>query len=383
MTPLPSPVLAELAAKLQSHLSTTPYACSFLTQLTGGTTSFVFLGILCEPLTQQGVKDTHVIVKHAAPFASCHTEFLIDDGRAEYEALMLNALRNFSPPGHSSLSVKVPELYLYNEREKLQVIQRIPSTLPLHQTLHTLPAEHARAIGGALGHWISAFHSLPHQSRLTEKLAQNKKARALKHYLTWTQGTQVLDMLEAQVGLCIGEGERRAWEAAKGCAEAKLENECENNNKDMVHGDFWAGNILIPTSPSPSRPIYVIDFEATHLSSLATDLAQFIGDLLERYHIHPSSTVQASTTELIRGFVAGYGEMSEELRWKIAIYVGVHVVNWWSRGPPGRWDVDAATRERGVELVRKGVGWVRGGWEKDRGAFADGPLGVLFENGGS
>jgi hypothetical protein len=70
------------------------------------------------------------------------------------------------------------------------------------------------------------------------------------------------------------------------------------------------------------------------------------------------------------------------MKWATAVGVGVHVVNWWSRGPPGRTDVDAATRRRGVELVRRGVGWVKGAMERDRNVLLNGPLGVLFEGEG-
>lgn len=90
MAPLPPSEFADLAAKLQVLLSSKPYACSSLEQLTGGTTSFVFLGTLSTQLLTSSSKQEYVIVKHAAPFASCHTEFLLDAGRAVRSLLLLN-----------------------------------------------------------------------------------------------------------------------------------------------------------------------------------------------------------------------------------------------------------------------------------------------------
>lgn len=123
--------------------------------------------------------------------------------------------------------------------------------------------------------------------------------------------------------------------------------------------------------------LHVIDFEFSHLSPPSTDLAQFLGSLLELHYISPSP--HPSTLPLLTAFLAGYGPLSEELKWRTAIYVGAYVVNWWSRGPPGRRDKDDETRGRAVELVKRGVGWVRGGWERDERVFAGGPLGVLFK----
>ena len=82
---------------------------------------------------------------------------------------------------------------------------------------------------------------------------------------------------------------------------------------------------------------------------------------------------------MIRGFAGGYGEVLSELRWKVAVYVGLHVMNWWSRGPLGRIDQDEQIRKRGVQLARQGLEWVRAGWEKDGTVFADTLLQSVFE----
>ena len=124
--------------------------------------------------------------------------------------------------------------------------------------------------------------------------------------------------------------------------------------------------------------LHVIDFEFARRACRSTDVGQFIGDLIEQCTVNPA--LQPLAEETIRGFVGGYGEMEDEMRWRTTIYVGVYVVNWWSRGPPGRKDQSDEIRGRAVELVKQGLEWVRAGWSKDAAAFLDTPLQALFES---
>lgn len=135
----------------------------------------------------------------------------------------------------------------------------------------------------------------------------------------------------------------------------------------------------MPTTDKPG--LHIIDFEFSHLASLATDLGQFLGDLCERCYIAAVST--SSIRSLVAGFLAGYGSIGEHLRWEIAIYVGVYVVNWWSRGPPGRVDVSNEARGRGLQLLKQGVKFVRGGLDRDCSMFLDTPVAPLFEEPGA
>ncbi|KAJ4355584.1 uncharacterized protein N0V89_003604 [Didymosphaeria variabile] len=382
MAPLSAPELHQLATNLQAILSTTRYGCTSLTQLTGGTTSFVFLGTLHQPLpaTHHGgnqEQEDSVIIKHAAPFASCHTGFLVDAGRVKYEALMLEALHRFAP-SNQAVAVKTPKLYHYDERERVLGIQYIPDTRSLHECLDRLSKEQAERMGHALGTWLSAFHAwmdTPEQSGLKAQLKQNKKEVELKWKLTWGQGTEVLDRL----GDVVDEEDRRMWDAA--CLTA-WEDLGKEEKKGLVHGDFWAGNILVANTLAAEGStgelhLHIIDFEFSHFASRATDLGQFLGDLCERYYIHASPPF--SILRVIVGFLTGHGPISEELKWRTAVYVGVHMVNWWSRGPPGRKDADESKRERGLGLVRTGVEFVKGGQEQDRRVFLDTPIAPLFE----
>lgn len=442
MAPLSATQLSDLASKLQSLLASTPYACTLLSQLTGGTTSFVFLGTLCQPVLDQGKREDHVILKYAAPFASCHTEFLVEATRAvctfprrspqqsiyflsntldfipqTFEACMLHALEIFTPPPHPTqpgLTIKTPKSYWYDEAEKLQVIQHIPSTAPLSHALRTLNTHQAYTVGHALGHWLRSFHthtSSATSQKLNEEISQNEEVVRLKYKLTWEQGSSALHLLSSYGLLTINEEQSAAWDAAKGRAEEEMQIS-DSTNVGVVHGDFWAGKYVFSSSVSlggllfhfplwtwllraseetsahdasvlvpidmlkDGLDLHVIDFEFAHSACRSTDVGQCIGDLIERCTVSPA--LQPLAEETIRGFVGGYGEMDDEMRWRTTIYVGVYVVNWWSRGPPGRKDQSDEIRGRAVELVKQGLEWVRAGWSKDAAAFLNTPLRILF-----
>lgn len=408
MPPLPDPALTALQNTLYTLLAPTPYACTSLTQLPGGTTSFVYLGVLTTPLILNSsfsaqITETQVIVKHATPFASCHTSFSVDAERIAYEAAMLKALSTFRSTAdgeEGEVRVQVPEAYHYDEAGRVLVMQYIPSTAPLHTALDRLNVLDAEHVGRALGTWLSRFHAWceePEQTSLKTPLQTNKKEEELKWKLTWGQGTDVLDML----GNMLGEDDRAAWDAAKQRAYEEKGGRVQTQ-KSVVHGDFWTGkyvtwlnllskrapqktsshmiltspSILIPspqTASNLTRHLHIIDFEFSHLAPPSTDISSFLGSLLEWHHILPSPP--PSIKLLLSGFLSGYGPLDADVQRRVAIQTGVFVVNWWSRGPDGRVDVDSETRERGRALVGRGVGWVRDAWE---GKAIEGLLDEVF-----
>lgn len=69
---------AILSGVLQ-ELSVTPYACSSLTKLTGGTANFVYRGALTQPLVaQDGSTAGTVIIKHSTNFVAVNRDFPLD-----------------------------------------------------------------------------------------------------------------------------------------------------------------------------------------------------------------------------------------------------------------------------------------------------------------
>lgn len=78
MPPLSKKEQVEILNAISQSLLGTPFACSTLTQLGGGTVSFVYRGILASPL-EDGSKS--VILKKAPNHVAINRDFPLDAGR--------------------------------------------------------------------------------------------------------------------------------------------------------------------------------------------------------------------------------------------------------------------------------------------------------------
>lgn len=90
-------------ARVLQHLSQTPYACSSLTQLSGGSVNFVFRGLLVSPLlptpsTTAATSSQTIIVKFSTDFLALNRDFPLDVSRCVI----------ITPPQHQLLQ---PMLY--------------------------------------------------------------------------------------------------------------------------------------------------------------------------------------------------------------------------------------------------------------------------------
>lgn len=85
MAPLEQAELDKLSTRTKQQLSSTSYACTSLTVLSGGTANFVFRGILAEPLliSRNGTVTTvkSVIIKHSTGFVAVNRDFPLDVSR--------------------------------------------------------------------------------------------------------------------------------------------------------------------------------------------------------------------------------------------------------------------------------------------------------------
>lgn len=97
----------------------------------------------------------------------------------------------------------------------------------------------------------------------------------------------------------------------------------------------------------------------SQLAIPAFDLGQMIAELYELKHFKEYD----AGIWLIEGFVEGYGEMSEEMKWKTIVHAGTHLVCWGSR-------VAGWGTENQVEgVVKVGRDWIVGAWEKNKNTF--------------
>jgi hypothetical protein len=114
----------------------------------------------------------------------------------------------------------------------------------------------------------------------------------------------------------------------------------------------------------------VIDWEFAQYGHRSIDLGQMIGDLIEMNHFNPSNNF----TDLVEGLVKGYGTTGDDMGFRIAIYVGVHMINWHSRHPSPHRDL----LNQAESLMRVATEFVVRAWKKDRIWLEGTVLGCLF-----
>jgi hypothetical protein len=126
-------------------------------------------------------------------------------------------------------------------------------------------------------------------------------------------------------------------------------------------------DILLSDAETPVK-LFVIDWELSHISSVAFDLGQMFAELFELTHF---KDIDAGVW-LIEAFMQGYGNIDDDLAFRTAIHVGVHLICWGSR-------VQAwGTKEQVEEVVGIGRDFVVKGWEKNKDFFDGNALKPLF-----
>ncbi|OQD72107.1 hypothetical protein PENPOL_c001G00212 [Penicillium polonicum] len=358
----------ETRDKIAQQLSPTPFACSSLTRLSGGTANFVYRGTLSS--TGQSV-----VIKHTKDHSASNPDFKIDVTRCHFEEVILQALDGLAIYTNGKITVKTPRLLDFNRETNTQVFEDLPNSIDLKNFLlskvsHDLSESSGRALGSALGSWLRSFHhwtAEEQQIECTKILGGNKVMKDLKF---WVNYTMLLDTIENFPDIL--EGNREIFEKVRDLAAAELEQQSHDDGYGVIHGDFWTGNILLPNVPltdqSPTT-MFIVDWELSQIGSRALDLGQMIAEL---YETKLFKNVDGGVW-IIQGFLEGYGALEDEMAFRTAIHVGVHLVCWGSRVPG--W----GTQKQIEEVVKLGRDLIVHGWRKDKAWFAEGILSCLFK----
>ena len=283
----------------------------------------------------------------------------------------------------------------FNRETNTQVFEDLPNSIDLKNFLlskvsHDLSESSGRALGSALGSWLRSFHhwtAEEQQIETTKILGQNKVMKDLKF---WVNYTMLLDTIGNFPDIL--EGNRDIFEKVRDLAAAELEQQSHDDGYGVIHGDFWTGkygslgsrphepsqvtdvisSILLPNVPltdqSPTT-MFIVDWELSQIGSRALDLGQMIAEL---YETKLFKNVDGGVW-IIQGFLEGYGALEDEMAFRTAIHVGVHLVCWGSRVPG--W----GTHKKIEEVVKLGRDLIVHGWRKDKAWFAEGTLSCLFK----
>ncbi|OJJ50729.1 hypothetical protein ASPZODRAFT_148165 [Penicilliopsis zonata CBS 506.65] len=346
--------------EIAHELTATPFACSSLIKLSGGTANFVYRGVLAEQ------PDKSVVVKHTKDYAASNTALRLDAARCKFEAAIIESLHELPPLSLAGLTVHTPRLLHFSTTTLTQIVEDLPHAVDLKSYLlseqgRTLSQPIAHALGRVLGAWLRSFHTWGKDDApdVAARMQQNMTMKKLKHHVNYGFLLETINNFPHLL-----EGSRNVFTQVTDMAAAELDIH-EGEMYGLIHGDFWTGNILVST---PLTRLFVVDWELVHVGHRALDLGQMIAELYE-------TTLFKDVTAgewIVQGFAEGYGPLSDAMAFRTALHVGTHLVCWGSRVPG--W----GTPKQIEQVVERGRDFILRGWEKDRAWFKTGALGCLF-----
>ncbi|KAI1133268.1 kinase-like domain-containing protein [Nemania abortiva] len=396
MAPLTEAEEQVLAQGLLDQLSRTAYACSAVTKLSGGTANFVYRGDLLQPLpsdTSPAPVNT-VIIKISTAFSAINRDFPLGITRCIFEESMLRALAGFphtitTPTGHTQ--VKAPQTHFFDKETHTQVLEDFPDTTDLTTILQSsdldriLPGSSPESVGRALGSWLRLFHSwasAPAQSTLLAQVGPNQAMRQLKCLVTYDSFIEILERHPETI-----EGYKDTLEDVRAAMKQEFERPIFEGDeaRGFIHGDFWAGNVLLPNGPwheskelsQKLNKLFIIDWENAQFGHRAVDVGGMLADLYERNHFKDV----AASIFVMNGFMDGYGPFSDEFAYRVAIHAGVHLICWYyrrDRNSPLPYPLPKvlAALTLGRDLILKA-------WAKDKKWLQTTVLGPLFAGNSS
>ncbi|KAI9693437.1 MAG: hypothetical protein M1820_009272 [Bogoriella megaspora] len=308
-----------------------------------------------------------VVLKHAESVSGPGWSF--PASRAVDENAVLTVLQSqqdiFDQDG--PVRVQVPTPLAFFQESCVQISKYVPGGEDLRSFLsrETIPTELANQIGKAFGSWAQRYHAWGRSAaaaELRQRLKENNNV-TMKHNLNCGIFEPSLDNFPEL---------SNTFSAAELNDLKAMPPPPPSDRLGIIHGDFWCGNILIPTSLPNPLTLTLLDFELAQVSTPPHDIGQLFAELYLLFHFKHRS--EALT--IIEGFMLAYEDpaLSLDEAFTAAKDFGVHLVTWpWRVG----WWGDVKS-EAMVECAGYGVKCVRAVLDEDVGFFLGGPLGCLF-----
>lgn len=301
-----------------------------------------------------------------------------------FEEAILRALDGLPPYSNADVTVKTPRVLHFDADTDTQILEDLPDSVDLKTFLLSsvssgMSKSSAESLGRALGSWLRSFHdwgSNKDQAGCKATLSKNESMKELKF---WVNYTILIDTIANFPHIL--EKSRHVFEEVRDFAAAELTKQDHDDEYGIIHGDFWTGkyvyhlicvwslelarlltwspSVLIPNvalSSQSETTLFVIDWELSQIGSRALDLGQMIAELYETELFKRSE----AGVWIIEGLLEGYGHMSDEMAFRTAIHVGVHLVCWGSRVPG--W----GSKEQIEEVVKIGNDLIVQGWAKNK-----------------
>ncbi|KAJ5281117.1 Aminoglycoside phosphotransferase [Penicillium angulare] len=349
------------------QLAQTPYACSSLTRLSGGTANFIYRGTL--NTTQESI-----IIKHSKDYVASNPNFKLDTERSYFEESILQALDN-EPYSQNNITVQSPRVLHFIHETNIQIHEDLRDSdslkvFLLERVSKDVSESYSRALGHSLGSWLRSFHAWgvkTQQKEIREIVAKNTAMKQLKFYINYPMLLETVDNFSE----ILGEN-RTVFEQVRDLAATELKNDALDDTHGLIHGDFWTGNVLVSKNPlleQSQTQIFAIDWELVQIGHKSLDLGQMIAEL---YETKLFKGVEHGLW-IIEGFLEGYGPLNDEMAFRTAIHVGVHLVCWGSR--VAGW----GNQNQVEDVVKVGRDLILQAWAKNKSWFEQDPMGCLFK----
>ncbi|KAF5258456.1 hypothetical protein FOXYS1_10964, partial [Fusarium oxysporum] len=200
---------------LLQQLKDTPFACSSLTRLSGGSANYVYRGILLDviPTGDEFWNVKSVIVKYSLGHIPGNAGFKLDLSRCSVENIVLEYM---SQPSLLTMKVKVPVTYFLdrNAHRGIAIQQDFRHSTDIASIIRSAELSNlwmrskALSTSQEVGHWLRCFHewaSEPQQVDFRSKIGRNVPMQRLKHKVTYGTFIDILknfpDILQKNIGV--------------------------------------------------------------------------------------------------------------------------------------------------------------------------------------
>ncbi|KAF2724120.1 kinase-like protein [Polychaeton citri CBS 116435] len=286
-----------------------------------------------------------IIVKHAEPYAARAKQWEMDPNRMDFE---YNALQFYSTPTmHGDGSARSPKVLNYDQQHRVLIMEDA-GTLPSVKGWFTsdVDVNSAAAVGSKLGNFLANLHNLTIDDiELKGKFNGNHTAKYLSG--------------ELYFGRLPVTAKKHGFDSAFIAEAAEAgRREVYESSEVLTHGDFWTGNILVP---STSPQLLVLDLELSKPGTAAFDVGQMAAEM----YCLAAFRDRGKGMAMLEAFLKGYRERREREGGKVeaakvAIRIGAHLL----QIMPNAWGAEAG-EERVKMEINVGVELIKMGWEKD------------------
>ncbi|KAF9532105.1 kinase-like domain-containing protein [Crepidotus variabilis] len=339
---------------VREYLRNSPYDCTDIEELSGGTANYVFRLKLIQPFEGRET----LVLKHAKPFVKDHKDFAFGLDRQKYEVAALRQVRAWLPVDSI---VTVPEVHRFDEEAHAIIMDDAGAgSLPLKEFMQKgkVTTTSAAQIGAALGLFLGELHKWGKGNETAcEAVRENQQAKNISSYIFYGRmrqtltGAQVPLLSEPPLG--IEESDLQVLdEIAKETQQTMLA-----ASDEFIMGDFWPGNIMISLDGTGDlRQIFILDWELVKTGLPSADIGQFSAEIHLLRRFHPDACGETSTI-LLKSFLQEYkrvGKPTDEIMRRATVQVGAHLIDLTARVKWGEKELTRTVVREGVRMLVDG-----------------------------